>query len=520
MLRWRRLLFAAVLASFAAVPAGAQVAGHPYSLSAGAGIVNFDSRDDVKNAAALDVAAGWRWSDYLTFQASFLRASAKHRDAGAAKHDASDASFDALWMLRDPAEKATPYLLTGMGLGRSNDDANGFLRAGAPSLGFGFRFNVSQDPRAYVRLQARDVMFREPNATQFSSHVALTAAFEWVLGGRVKDQDRDGVRNGLDRCPNTPLGARVDAHGCPLDGDGDGVFDGLDKCPDTPKGCKVDATGCSIDSDGDGVCDGIDQCPNTPKGATVDAKGCPMDSDGDGVFDGLDQCPGTPKGAKVDDKGCPIDSDGDGVYDGLDQCPDTPKGAKVDDKGCPIDSDGDGIYDGLDQCPDTPKGLKVDSHGCPIEVIERETELLDTGLIRLNNVNFETAKANILPEAFPTLDAVGAVLIKWPQLKIEIGGHTDSRGRAPSNLKLSEARADSVRAYVMAKYPQLDPAQFTVKGYGQTKPVASNKDDLGRAKNRRVEFVVLNKDVLKKEIEKRHLMQQNEGAPADTTKKP
>jgi OOP family OmpA-OmpF porin len=244
-----------------------------------------------------------------------------------------------------------------------------------------------------------------------------------------------------------------------------------------------------------------------------------VDTDGDGVCDGLDQCPDTPKGAKVDAAGCPIDTDGDGVYDGLDQCPDTQKGCTVDATGCPVDTDGDGVCDGLDQCPDTPKGLKVDVKGCPIEVIERETELFDTGLIRLNDVNFETGKATVMPESFPTLDAVGAVLVKWPQLKIEIGGHTDSRGGAARNQLLSQARADSVRAYVLVKYPTLLPSQFTVKGYGKTKPLVPNTSDLNMAKNRRVEFVVINKDVLRKEIEKRHLLQQGEGAPADTTKK-
>jgi OOP family OmpA-OmpF porin len=273
------------------------------------------------------------------------------------------------------------------------------------------------------------------------------------------------------------------------------------------------------DTDGDGVPDKKDKCPNTPRGATVDATGCPHDSDGDGVLDGLDKCPGTPKGAKIDASGCPIDSDGDGVFDGLDQCPDTPKGAKIDSVGCPIDSDHDGVYDGLDQCPDTPAGLKVDAKGCPIEVIERETELFDTGLIRLENVNFETGKANVLPESYPTLDAVGAVMVKWPQLKIEIGGHTDSRGSVQRNLLLSQWRADSVRTYVLTKYPVLLPSQFTVKGYGLSKPVVPNTSDLNRAKNRRVEFVVINKDVLRKEVEKRHLLQQGEGAPADTTKK-
>ena len=483
------MLLPAALVALVVVPARAQVAGHPFEVSAVAGINDFDSRDQIKAAPAFGVSGGWRWSDNTTFEAAWLRAPSKLDVKGNPKHDWSYASLDALWMLRDPSEHSTPYILTGFGLGRSLADGQGVLRRGAPSLGMGLRYNLAGNPRAYLRLQACDVMFREMNATQFSQHVAVTAAFTWVYKGRVKDQDLDGVRNWLDQCPNTPLGAKVDAKGCPIDSDGDGVFDGIDKCPDTPRGCKVDAKGCSIDSDGDGVCDGLDQCPGTPKGALVDAKGCPIDTDGDGVFDGLDKCP------------------------------DTPKGCKVDSTGCSIDSDGDGVCDGLDQCPDTPAGLKVDVKGCPIEVVERETELFDTGLIRLNNVNFDTGKASVLPDGFPTLDAVGAVLVKWPQLMIEIGGHTDSKGLPAKNLTLSQARADSVRAYVMVKYPALLPSQFTVKGYGQTKPIASNKDDLGRATNRRVEFVVINKDVLKKETEKRHLLLQGEGAPADTTKK-
>ncbi|MCK4728995.1 MAG: OmpA family protein [Desulfobacterales bacterium] len=88
------------------------------------------------------------------------------------------------------------------------------------------------------------------------------------------------------------------------------------------------------DSDGDGVLDDVDKCPNTPKGAKVDRFGCPVDTDGDGVYDYLDQCPNTPKTVKVNRQGCPLDTDGDGVYDYLDQCPSTPHGAKVNDKGC------------------------------------------------------------------------------------------------------------------------------------------------------------------------------------------
>jgi OOP family OmpA-OmpF porin len=485
---WRRLLLPAVLLSLAAVPARAQVSGFPFDVSAGAGLVNFDSRDAIRDALGLQASGGRRFTDNFTLEASFLRSSAKLEAAGHVTHEWSVASLDALWTLRDPSESATPYLLTGFGFGRSLDSVRGIQRGGAASVGVGFRWGLPSNQRAYLRLQARDVMFREHDVKQFSQHVALTGAIEWVMGGRVKDQDRDGVRNGLDRCPNTPLGAKVDATGCPIDSDGDGVFDGLDQCANTPKGCTVDAKGCIVDADGDGVCDGLDQCADTPKGAQVDAKGCPIDSDGDGVFDGLDQCPNTPKGAVVDAKGCPVDTDGDGVPDGL------------------------------DQCPNTPAGLKVDPNGCPIEVSERETELLDTGMIRLQGIQFDTGKATIKAESDTLLDDVAHILLQYPALQLEIGGHTDSQGLLAKNMSLSEARAKAVLSWLTQKYPTLDASQFTLKGYGPTVPVAPNTTALGRAKNRRVEFKVMNVEALRVEREKRHFLRQDEAAPVDTTK--
>jgi len=96
------------------------------------------------------------------------------------------------------------------------------------------------------------------------------------------DIDGDGVANGLDTCPNTPIGETVDANGCSdtqKDTDSDGVTDDIDTCPDTPNGETVDANGCSDsqkDTDGDGVTDDVDTCPDTPDGATVDNQGCPI----------------------------------------------------------------------------------------------------------------------------------------------------------------------------------------------------------------------------------------------------
>jgi len=274
------------------------------------------------------------------------------------------------------------------------------------------------------------------------------------------------------------------------------------------------------DTDGDAVSDRRDKCPDTPRGATVDAKGCPIDTDGDAVFDGLDQCADTPKGATVDAKGCPIDTDDDAVFDGLDQCADTPKGCAVDAKGCTSDADGDSVCDGIDRCADTPAGLKVDEKGCVIELIERETELMDTGRIRLQNIQFDTGKAILKPESFQTLAVVGTLLTQWPQLKIEVAGHTDNVGGAASNRSLSLLRAKSVLSYMNSKYAALDSTRFTVKGYGKARPLVPNISDENKAQNRRVEFTVLNKEVLRKEVERRRLLKRGETAPADTRATP
>jgi OOP family OmpA-OmpF porin len=390
-----------------------------------------------------------------------------------------------------------PYLFIGGGTGRlstnpATDPSGAATRLNQSLLEAGAGLRLWLTDGIGLRFEAREShgLQRESQGVPSVNHVMLSAGLTFALGAKGRDTDGDGVPDSRDKCPGTPIGARVDKQGCPLDGDVDGVFDGLDKCPDTPKGCTVDKTGCSIDSDGDGVCDGVDQCADTPKGATVDAKGCPSDADGDGVLDGIDQCA------------------------------DTPKGCTVDAKGCPSDADGDGVCDGVDQCADTPAGLKVDSVGCVIELIERETELMDTGKIRLQNIQFDTGKAILKPESFQTLDVVGTLLTQWPQLKIEVGGHTDNVGGAALNRKLSFLRAESVLSYMKGKYAALDSTRFTVKGYGKDKPLVPNTSDENKAQNRRVEFTVLNQEVLKKEVERRRLLKVGETAPADTTATP
>jgi len=499
MSRLKGALLCAAAATLVSTHAGAQITGHPVELSAGAGIFHYDVRAYTTDAPAYGGALGWRAAPWLSLEAAGVYNTTKAEPNPLFWSGTPERSFlyggaDLRWNLRAGEGRALPFLLTGVGYGNSHweGDPKPDLARGTASVGLGVLVNML-GPRNYLRLQARDLMFQERNQSQAFNHLAVTAGLHHVFGGKALDVDHDGVRDWLDKCPDTPIGAKVDANGCPMDTDHDGVFDGLDKCPDTPAGCKVDATGCSIDSDGDGVCDGLDQCADTPKGAAVDTKGCPIDSDGDGVFDGLDQCPGTAKG-------CTIDA-----------------------TGCPADADGDGVCDGPDLCPNTPAGIKVTETGCPIEITWRERQILDTGRLRQSSRFFAVGKADLGADGPAVLDSLMLVLQQYPALKLEVAGHTDNTGMAKKNQELSEARAKVVFDYVTGKNPAL-AGNLTWKGYGPSQPVAPNSSSQCKAMNRRVELRVLNPDALQVEREKRRYLLKDEAvppvqapAPADTT---
>lgn len=223
----------------------------------------------------------------------------------------------------------------------------------------------------------------------------------------------------------------------------------------------------------------------------------PPDSDRDGVIDPFDACPGTPLGTVVDEKGCPppppparlADSDGDGVPDSFDQCANTPAATVVDEKGCPlpppapitppvVDSDGDGVLDSADQCANTPREFQVDDVGC----VKVETLVLE-------NVAFGFNSAKLTAEGSAALASVASSLKAHPSLIVEVDGHTDAVGGDAVNVKLSQKRANSVRDYLIAQ--GVTPARLTAEGYGKSRPIADNKTEEGRARNRRVEFKVL-----------------------------
>ncbi len=222
-------------------------------------------------------------------------------------------------------------------------------------------------------------------------------------------------------------------------------------------------------------CDGVPLTP-PPAPAPPPVVATPMDSDKDGVLDPMDKCAETPAGVTVDATGCPLDADKDGVPDFKDKCAETPAGVAVDALGCPPDADVDGVPDYLDKCPATPESVVVDEVGC--------TKKLDKEVSIGLNVNFVTGKADIEGDASAEIAKVAKFMKQYPDTKVTIEGYTDNVGVAASNKKLSQKRADAVKAALVAG--GVDAARLNSVGFGPENPVADNKTDEGRAKNRRV----------------------------------
>ena len=175
------------------------------------------------------------------------------------------------------------------------------------------------------------------------------------------------------------------------------------------------------------------------------------------------------------------DSDRDGVPDMKDVCPNTPHGALVDSRGCPMDSDGDGVFDGIDRCANTPRGTQVDARGCPKKLFEEGKKTLI-----LEGVNFELESAKLTQDSHETLDRVAESLQDNRDIRVEVGGYTSSDGEEDYNQSLSQARAETVRDYLVSK--GVKRSRLEAKGYGESHPVADNGTAEGRTKNRRVEL--------------------------------
>ncbi len=331
---------------------------------------------------------------------------------------------------------------------------------------------------------------------------------------RDLDRDGDGIQNNKDECPNIPedLDGFEDLDGCPEDdNDKDGIVDSKDVCPDDPEDYDrfKDEDGCpDRDNDGDGIVDKVDLCPLVPEvfNGYQDDDGCPdeqpvRDSDGDGLLDNVDRCPYDPEDFDgfQDDDGCPErDNDQDTIIDTLDDCPLEPEDFDgfEDLDGCPeYDNDLDTIPDSLDDCPDDPETMNgyQDVDGCPDEAPPKLVFIEKERIVIKDRIYFEFNEAIIQPVSFALMDEIAELLLDNPDLLlIQVQGHTDSAGDDVYNLDLSQRRAQAVVTYLINQ--QVEPGRVEAMGFGELKPIDTNKTDEGRANNRRVEFHILKRE--------------------------
>ena len=296
------------------------------------------------------------------------------------------------------------------------------------------------------------------------------------------------------------------------------------------------------DADGDGIVDDQDSCPNEPEDIDTyqDLEGCPdPDNDQDGVLDLADVCPLDPedKDSFEDDNGCPDpDNDQDGILDVADVCPleAEDKDNYKDEDGCPdldlptvvriLDLDGNVISLARGELSSGEfkkafkgefKGglvvgfytLEAEANGYKPETMTFEVKQAD-GVFDLmlepkptkavvtreridlkDKIYFDTGKATIQARSFSLLDDAVQILVDYPEIvRLRIEGHTDSRGSDASNKTLSQARAESVRAYFIEKGVAAE--RLTAIGYGEEKPLEEGNNEAAWSKNRRVDFFV------------------------------
>ena len=295
-----------------------------------------------------------------------------------------------------------------------------------------------------------------------------------------------------------------------LDRDKDGVFNKYDLCPlemEDMDGFEDDDGCLDEDNDEDKILDINDRCPMIPEDydGVEDEDGCPDgDNDGDGIPDSEDRCPEEPEtiNGYLDEDGCPDtipvgDSDGDGLDDKIDECPLQKEDFDLwkDEDGCPDrDNDLDGLLDAEDSCPNEKENFNgfEDEDGCPDDAPAR-VFIERSRIVIKEKIFFETNKSVIKEESFSLLNEIADLILENEDLRmIRVEGHTDGDGSDTYNLDLSQSRSESVVAYLVSRgvvQDRLDPA-----GFGERRPIADNETPEGKSQNRRVEFLIIDRD--------------------------
>jgi outer membrane protein OmpA-like peptidoglycan-associated protein len=382
------------------------------------------------------------------------------------------------------------------------------LRVGPVTLGTSSIYPY----RAFLRGDG----FGEKDITGLDAYVMVRIPIAYK---RIKDRDNDKVSNHKDQCKKVP--GTWEYRGCP-DRDGDHIRDEEDDCPDVPGLAALH--GCP-DKDGDGVTDLKDDCPEVA--GVVELKGCP-DKDGDGITDSKDDCPDT-KGL-VQYNGCP-DTDGDSIIDKVDECPTVYGIAEL--KGCPaaeltyfnVETQvekvklGSGVYSYGNAVETKTAKFKLEGYNSDTaktvfvtapnlrgknayreadgyfrfakeaEVIILKEEEKQVMKKAFENLEFKSTKDIILSSSYAGMNELAELMATNPSWKLRITGHTDNVGNAASNMDLSKRRSESVKKYLVSKGISAD--RFEVLYFGAEKPIAPNDTPEGRARNRRVEMLLV-----------------------------
>jgi len=421
-----RLMIAGLsIALLAATPAFAKADGSNTYINGAVGIEDFDNDRQLNSKDLISLGLEHRYNQNWGVEIFYMDSSPKVKASGE-NLDLTQYGFDGLYYFDTDAESnVQPYGAFGLGISKFDGNNNSNDEAQA-RVGLGLRYLLND--HWSVKGDTRLLWSEESHTVDNTLTVGISYAFE-------------------------------------------------------PQRSKKPMTVVAVekDSDNDGVMDSSDQCPTTPAGVGVNSKGCALDSDGDGVANYQDNCPDTSAYVVVDSKGCPLDRDGDGVADHKDQCPDTAKGASVDTKGCMLDSDADGVGDHLDQCPTTPAGRPVDAKGCKYVLTRTEEMTL--------KINFASNSNNVTEDQYKEIDKVATFLRKYSGVNTVIEGHTDDRGSADYNQKLSQSRANAVRNVLIERYG-IASSRVTATGFGESRPIQTNDTNEGRLANRRVVAVM------------------------------
>ena len=276
------------------------------------------------------------------------------------------------------------------------------------------------------------------------------------------DTDGDGLKDGeeVNNYKSNPLNA---------DTDGDGLKDGEEVN-------KFNSNPILADTDGDGLNDGIEV--NLYQTNPIKA-----DSDQDGLNDNEEINKHKTDPLKAD-------TDGEGLNDG-----DEVNKYKTDP--LKTDTDVDGLYDGEEVMKHKTDPLKKDTDGGSVDdlteiirgtnPVDPNDDVVKIGVpIILEGVTFETNKAAITPESSQILRSALKTLTTYPEIQVEVSGHTDNVGSKKSNLRLSQRRAEAVREWLIER--GIDPVRIVAKGYGPDVPIAPNDSPENKRKNRRIEF--------------------------------